>query len=131
MRPIKFRAWNKDKKTMSVPDHLGFTEGELICIDFDAIVPYGSFELMQYTGLKDKTGKGIYEGDIVKYKFDYINYGNSKTDIIIQEIKFKNGAFYPRPHLDICEDKYYTTNAYDFEIIGNIHENIELLEQPA
>ena len=70
MREIKFRVYDKDSKNMYNQDDfiLTFdTVGEDIYLSKnDEVIPLYSYELMQYTGLKDKNGKEIYDGDIVK-----------------------------------------------------------------
>jgi len=60
VREIKFRAWNKENKKM---DYFHLTHGDSYGIGGDIFPEY---EIMQYTGLKDKNGKEIYEGDIMK-----------------------------------------------------------------
>lgn len=104
MREIKFRAWDKEQKKM-LDDVSTWTD------DFTGML----IALMQYTGLKDKNGKEIYEGDIVKYK-------NDKPDKVI----FENGGF--------MTSRFYhrTPNNWkilldELEVIGNIYENPELL----
>jgi uncharacterized phage protein (TIGR01671 family) len=99
--------------------------------------PQDDCELMQFTGLKDKNGKEIYEGDIVRYKNisgfpaedDYKD--SAKNVEYIKEVKFIDGKFYPRPDGSFPEDGYYAWRNWDFEIIGNIYENADLLKSAA
>ncbi|MCK4789978.1 MAG: hypothetical protein KAV87_39935 [Desulfobacteraceae bacterium] len=74
--------------------------------------------IMQYTGLNDKNGKEIYEGDIVTWKDSLSNEIYGAATIYPEEaVEFNGGAFYP-----VC-----TMPENEFEIIDNIHENPELL----
>lgn len=74
----------------------------------------------QYTGLTDKNGKKIFEGDIVKYKY----YLEGKPFEFQGYIDFKNGSFV------IVGDfmTHYRWLDYEVEVIGNIHDNPELLK---
>ncbi|MCK1976051.1 YopX family protein [Jeotgalicoccus huakuii] len=117
-REIKFRAWDKVQDAMvnfdiyNVPPYVGQThlEGE----KFER-----KYEIMQYTGLKDKNGTEIYEGDIVSYK----GYMGNKNYCVIQA---RSGEW------RIDNSRGGSVLIYvleDVEVIGNIYENPELLER--
>ena len=124
MKP-KFRAWDEEGKVMYY-DVYPFKDDTLL-LSYDEIafdeVPASEFILMQSTGLRDKNGKEIFEGDIVKFTitngFDYVvdEYG---------VVTYKQGAFF------IVKDfaEYLISYVYTdkIEVIGNIYENHELLE---
>jgi hypothetical protein len=111
-REIKFRGWDKALKEMSyTPLH---------SISFNGTLNYGNadftdypIEIMQFTGLHDKNGKEIYEGDIVEYEF-------APCGLQRGEFIFNEGTFYLKG-----TGKF---RPYDCEIIGNIYENTELLK---
>ncbi|WJQ03249.1 YopX family protein [Geobacillus stearothermophilus] len=128
MRQIKFRVW--DGGLMLPAESIQFdTETVEVLIPCDAFgceghpieYDFGNVVLMQYTGLCDKNGKEIYEGDIVE------------TDLGIGEVVFDAGAFLIR--IPECDDYYefddffslYEGGCYLVEVIGNIYETPELL----
>ena len=122
MREIKFRAWNGYRQEMNAVLNIGWFEGMYMNISVDTedgqldyIDSYDNMEcenieLMQYTGLKDKNGKEIYEGDIVKYTDD--------GEIIIGKIIFLNGCF-------VLSD-FYEEEEWD---IGIISEQLEVIRK--
>ena len=109
MRPIKFRAWDKEEKKFTyyeVPEMVG-------CWDIDTL----DKKLELSTGLKDKNGKEIYEGDIVEYLF--YGYKNPNRQKVVEWTEYsRNGVGF-----NISKVK---TGGH--EVIGNIYENPELLE---
>ena len=120
----KFRAWLKEEKRMTDVNEMTFIDGEVYLIsDVTDFYAYEEFKLMQSTGLRDKNGKEIFEGDIVKFTitngFDYVvdEYG---------VVNYKQGAFF------IVKDfaEYLVSYVYtdEIEVICNIYENNELLE---
>ncbi len=132
-REIKFEAWHKKNKRfikqMELPDILIHIDGKIYMSEsasvYDDLEQTDEFILRQYTGLKDKEGKEIYEGDVVNVK----RYGNKKweTGKVIWDNYF---------HSIKC--KYSNTpksgtygirweEVIDSEIIGNIYENPELI----
>ena len=134
MREIKFRAWLKEDKKMVNVETMDFADKSMQYLEKSEIVNayllrrviFDDIELMQYTGLKDKNGKEIYEGDIIKYKFPYDRRIKHISPVFYMESQASYGV------LDIYKNEIplYTisTNNY-FEVIGNIYENKNLLEE--
>ena len=143
MREIKFRGIDcsgqfvygdlihkrHDKESVLIQDYTGLGS------DVDIIT------IGQYTGLKDKNDKEIYEGDIVEWVFFYerlgANMGVKECDTIVKGIiRWRQGGFI----LEVVENDFenagyysisalYTDTESDVEIIANIHDNPELIKE--
>lgn len=121
MRTIKFRAWEKDEKYMSKP------------FSFSDIEPNGEIEegtisleecaVMQFTGLLDKNGKEIYEGNIVQMHHPKEHRKNEITGL--GTVVFHKGQYIVEDTMDDDSPLYGK-----WEVIGNIYENPELLSNP-
>lgn len=120
-REIKFRIWDIENKEMLKVQELDFEPtfyGGRIAIRPDQYNDYFDTEdmiLMQYTGIDDKNGKEIYEGDIVKY------------ENMTGKIMFFNGSFIMSNFEETEEWELGVINE-ELEIMGNIYDNPELLE---
>lgn len=124
-REIKFRAWHKDLKKMFKIGQITLEEGtwnfEPNDRDFIGMsIPYQpSFVLMQYTGIHDKNGKEIYEGDIVEITKECV----CGKGIIV----FKNGCFFIKVKENLLALYNCEFNNYKVKKIGNIYDNPEML----
>lgn len=151
---LRFRAWDTTKKEM-FKDTFAITEsGQVVIVeqsfvtDTPEYVFVDNLVIMQSTGLKDKNSKEIFEGDVLKFNDEWPDYcyegyvDGSIDGINYVEIKKEKTCFtfgktkIPESAL-ICllEEEHYpfeellTEASYEFEIIGNIYENPELLKE--
>lgn len=139
MRQIKFRVWDPTNKRMIRFDHndlddyyleLDFwNDTELVTIEEKGgWQPYMNKEyvegaiLLQYTGLKDKNDKEIYEGDIIQFTVNKFS-GNGIEKIV------KKGDVYYTEDMTLSVYGWILARVNSREVIGNIYENPELLEQ--
>ena len=119
---FKFRAWDKTENVMSYSDvemfddMVGFRFGHF-GINVDTV---DDIELMQYTGLKDKNGQEIYEGDIVKM-YDPYTKTIMTTEVIWDDPNCRFAMKYTFVDFDFLISD-------EIEVIGNVHENTELLK---
>ncbi len=126
-RDIKFRIWDIENKEMLEVQELDFEPtfyGGRIAIRPDQYNDYFNTEdmiLMQYTGLHDKNGKEIYEGDIVG--IDYLSY--IVTGVVTYSTK---DAMYILTNTNSIADENEPLGDYkNLEVIGNTYDNPELL----
>ncbi|EEV62075.1 YopX family protein [Enterococcus faecium] len=135
----KFRAYSKEENEMYYPhndknvdwtidDETGFI-APLVNLESGMWGMIDKYELMQSTGLKDKNGVEIFEGDIVLVNvsngFDHLV--NEKT--VVQESEFHSGLVC-KSLISGMEYRVFKHKKmdYEYEVIGNIYENSELLE---
>lgn len=128
----KFRAWHNELGRMMSISYMWFNVDSLEEIGLDDAVTNDyitvspdEIELMQSTGLKDKNGKEIFEGDILGIETDEgilnVNiFWDDKHALFMFESEIHNEK---ELLAELVED-----NTYPFEIIGNIYENKELLD---
>ena len=123
----RYRAWIKSLKWMCDVTNISFDSKFVdICQQGDTercteiSVEFDEIKLMQSTGLKDKNGKEIFEGDIVKMAKDFYS-----EPAYYEVIRHRGGAYRLESNQHGCELWLRHTNC---EVIGNIYENPELLE---
>ena len=126
MREIKFRAWHKEKKEMGEVRILDLV-CEIVQVKIENVYGMWNFEyieLLEFTGLQDKNNKDIYEGDILKYKYMFQDKMSTLEVVWNDE---RNGFYLYSER----EEQFFvleTELKKQFEVIGNIYENLELLE---
>lgn len=123
MRQIKFRAWVKGhwaEESYETPMIYDYQDDVLS--ESCGWADEENFKIMQFTGLLDKNGKEIYEGDVIKGTLTIAEENNMCYDFI--------GAIIYEAPAFVTDNSDFPLNIYDsLEILGNIYENPELLER--
>lgn len=130
----KYRAWDSVEKKFV--EHFFITDNGLICnmekatSDYNFPIPIEKSELilMQSTGLHDKNGKDIFEGDILKVAnndsswFEVVKYDHDKAMFISKEVNLK----YEVPETPLYD--LFSPYLFKVEVIGNIWEDCDLID---
>ena len=139
MREIKFRVFLPDVMFYDVA-----IVGEELCVkqngnEYSNLGDYRKFNIMQYTGLKDKNGTEIYEGDIFAIEVPYIDFatGNMVYEKEYIPVTFEDGKYVLyeqgiRNH-DLCDVLIAWKIAEGYrcsgEILGNVYEDADILKE--
>ena len=120
MREIKFRAWDKENGMQYIDDLYWFEEeGIHEVVDGKPDSAYYDYTITQYTGLKDRTGREIYEGDIVRFNLNFHNTQPENNKWVSFPVVYESGCFIVGG-LNVVAARHYGG-----EVIGNIYENPE------
>jgi len=120
MREIKFRAWDKKLKVWTTPYYFNDVKDKIQIFNLFDDSKRNRIEVMQFTGLKDKNGKEIFEGDILKYpsgiiEVKWIGVGMYNICILMDNASKK-------------QQEYLIKEFKECEVIGNKFENPDLLK---
>ena len=127
-REIKFRAWSKLDEKMFIVMGYDLVEDEVW--SYHNPYSFQEIELMQHTGLKDKNGVEIYEGDVVQWSVD-VQGEEPLSDTYT--VVYQHGGFYLE-NIKHFSPKYEPLSEVvrfdgEYQVIGNIYENTEPLKE--
>lgn len=134
MRAMKFRAWDSDKK-----EKMLFDLWDLACCDDYFFKPMNTknsrrgknLKIMQFTGLHDKNGKEIYEGDIIQVSILWNEFNRKIKRSYISQIMYNThrcSFIFPEYYNIAVNDARESDEIIEFEVRGNIYENPELIK---
>lgn len=134
---IKFRTWDKGNEIYlynvqdaydTLSGFVKYDDGEDACYDedcFGGFLDNKRYDVEQFTNLKDKNGNKIYEGDIVKTD----QHGYNRPDSYAVKEFIQNVCIFRSAQVTDGSTMFEeATNGHGLTVIGNIHENMELLE---
>ena len=130
MREIKFRAWDKfSEKWLDLEEYVIDPEDgavgevsvyEIVDVNYDAI-------LEQYTGINDKNGVEIYDGDLVKLHVVILS-PDDKVGVVKYTPEYGYSLYFGSNRM--ARQEYWASGEkHTLEVIGNVHENTDLLEE--
>ena len=128
MRPIEFRAWDKENKCLTEVMTITWRNNDIECVHYSKgggvyLHDKNQFVLMQYTGLKDKNGKEIYEGDYCEDTGGYVSFCNECCGY---QFFFEHEGKYI---CHSCDGNFSINDVRDsINIIGNIYETPNLIK---
>ena len=140
MRELKFRVWSEeDKQYRTDCSACKLFNGKTGCPATIYNEEGDRFDIEQYTGLKDKNGKEIYEGDIVEALIDSVwttgsndaLFGKKSWELEVYWDEMRYALMWHVLGSKTCPDRvydFYDRKITEIEVIGNIHESPELLE---
>jgi uncharacterized phage protein (TIGR01671 family) len=127
MNKIKYRAWNEENNSYKTNVFLSADGLNLLYFEDSKILALpllnSKFTIEQYSMFDDKNGKGIFENDIVKVKYHYAD-GTDDIEEVVKVVVLNNGSFcFGDGTIFEYKQKPFSV----IEVIGNIHQNQELL----
>ena len=126
MKP-EFRAWDKDNKRMANVFEINFLNST-VYLQGEYRVIFDQVELMQYTGLKDKNGKKIFEGDVISHANGEIYKVNNRSGCFMAD-NVRNGKSLRHDEEDVRVWHTLMESQMLIVILGNVYENPELLKE--